>query len=129
MHTEPAMTLEDFGWTAGWLLLLIVCGAGLMLVAAVFLVPAILGIPNSAPRDGVQTAIEFTIVIGSLLVGEALAMAILSTLSRSFVTPETYERWVKQFSHGADSWPYLLRRLGTFMLKRMEPKEYSGHAL
>lgn len=121
--------LVDIAWSVTSVLLLLICGPGLMFLSAAYLTPLALGVANCAPHSAAEQVIEFVLLFGGLGVGSAVALGILGVVSRRYISLPTHQRWVAQFHQGASKLPYLNRKMGYLVLKIMSPTAAHAHAL
>jgi hypothetical protein len=90
-------TPDDLAWGLIFAFTLISSVLACMILSAVYVEPALLRIAASAPVDRLDKAIEPACLFGGMFAGFALALAIISALSRSFVRLDMYERWERRF--------------------------------
>ena len=118
----PSMTSTDVLWTVVLLAVLIVCGFGLMFIAAAYITPTVLGSPNSVPRHGYAAVAEFGIMFGGLIAGDIVGLAILGVVTRRLLPASVHRRWAAQFVNGKEKMPPLLYGFGTLIVRVLRPR-------
>jgi hypothetical protein len=113
------MTVGDVGWTLLFLALLLPLMSGAMILAVAYLTPAILGSPNSLPRQGLEALVEFALLFGGMGVGMLVSLLLFFFLTCRFLGAETRLRWQLQFEGGAANMSPLHRALGRFVMKHL----------
>ena len=125
---NPRLAQSDIGWCLLFIALFLPLMGGSMFIGAAYLTPAVLGTPNSVPRQGVEKLVEFGFLFGSMAFGMCIAIIIFCFLTRQYLSVESYERWVRQFESGATKFSRAQLALGRYLLKRMQPHN-RGNAL
>ena len=119
--------VTDKLWALAFGAVLLIFGPGAMFVAAAYVTPALLGTPNSAPRQGLQTLAEGAILFGGLFLGMAVAFGIMIVAARCFMTAETYNRWQKQDED--PDLPRIHKVFSVFFLRAIRPLRKPDDAL
>ena len=120
----PKMTASDIGWIILFMALFLPSMAIGMFVFAAYLTPAVLGSPNSVPREGVEMLVEFVLLFSGMALGMIVAVLIFCRLTRHFLSSSSYERWILQFENGAVHLPLppIQLALGRYLMKFIKPK-------
>jgi hypothetical protein len=117
----------DLPWLVVTLVTCLVLMIGSMFLAAAYLTPWLLGVPNNAPRQGLAKIVEPLVLFGGIVFGAACAIGLLSLLWRNFLPQETYDRWAQQFQAQASLMPWPVRKVGECLLRLTRRR--SSHAL
>ena len=122
MNASPNMTSVDVAWAALIIVVLVVCGGGLMFVSAAYIAPAVIGSPNYVPRHGFNSFLDFAIVFVGLLVGNVLALVILSALTRRLLPATAHRRWEQQLANGRDKMAPWMYRFAEMIARLLKPR-------
>jgi hypothetical protein len=117
------MTGIDIAWSIAMVALMMLLGLGAMMIAAAFVTPAVLPPPVGSLRHGMDAVIEPLIFLGGLVIGEFIALLLISSITRRFLDPGVHERWVLQFENGKANVSPLLRRVSYYMFQFIRAKD------
>lgn len=118
------MTGVDILWSVGMVLIIIVLGCDAMLLAALFIGPLLL--PAAASGEslhGWAALEEGAILIGSLLVGQVVALAVIGGLARRYLRPDVHQRWVEQFENSQSRLPAPYRWIASYFIRIARPPD------
>jgi hypothetical protein len=105
-------------------LTVVVLGCGTMMLAAMFIEPLILPAASSGGALHGWAALEGgTILIGSLALGEVIALAVIGGLARRYLSPDVHQRWVEQFENGRSRLPAPHRWIGSYFIRITRPTD------
>lgn len=93
---NPRMTMTDIIWCLAYLLMFMT-----LMVATLLgiLVPYLTWIGQKA--TGLSTILEFALAVLSILIAALIALALFGLLTRRFLSPQSYARWMLQYQNGA----------------------------
>jgi hypothetical protein len=124
---SPTFTPTDGLWVLALSAVLVVAVAVAMFVAGAYVTPAVLGTPNSVPREGLEKAAEAAILFAGMFFGLAVALAMMVIAARWFMAAETYARWQEQHEHS--NLPRFPKVLSALFLRAIRPASRSDNAL
>lgn len=119
---NPRMTMTDIIWCLVYLLMFIT-----LMVAALLgtLVPYLTGLGQKV--TGPSEILEFALAMLSMLIAAFIALALFGLLTRRFLSPQSYARWMLQYQNGAMHTSVLgaaWQRLFVKMVRPRTDKEY-----
>jgi len=123
---SDSTSIADKFWYSLMIACLFVFTFGTMLVAALFLPPLILAVPNSNSRDSLGSFVDVIALFGGMGLGFFLGLFCASFISRKFISAETHAHWAKFFREQVSSFPPFLRRCANYINGFMLPREKSS---
>jgi uncharacterized membrane protein YjgN (DUF898 family) len=123
---KPKFPRADIGWLALFMVLFLPCISIGMFVFAAYLTPALLGSPNSLPRQGADSAIEFLMLFAGLALGMLVAIGIFCAFARSFLSEASHQRWAAQLENGQAHFSAVQLVIGRHVIRLTKPRGRSN---
>src|ERR1700683_3104705 len=115
------MTPTDIAWTAGMIFVPLLFGIAGIFVSVLYLEPVFLSNADTASKQGFAELAEFGFLIGGLLAGQLVALALIICTTRRCLSAATYERWVAMTAAMPSTRSPLIHNLTSKLLRTMKP--------